>query len=232
MQKFRKNILYFDNHIVVVHKPTGVLSQKDKTGDPSIIEFVKAFVKEEFNKPGDVFIGSVHRLDRPAQGVMLLAKTSKALTRLNEQWKAGDVNKEYLAIVEGVPDKISGTLVHYLVKDSETNKVSAFTEPKKGSKKAVLHYSLIQKAGKNAMLRINLETGRPHQIRVQLATMGNPIIGDIKYGARDTMKDKSICLLSYKLSFMHPVKKAANSFYANYPAKSPVWSLFLEPSKS
>lgn len=226
---FEEHILYFDNHLVVAFKPANLLSQKDETGDESILEMVKRFIKEKMDKPGDVFLGSVHRLDRPAMGLMVFAKTSKALARLNEMMQQGGFRKTYLCVTEGIPAEYKGTLKHYLQKDPVRNKVKLHKDPGKDRKEAILSYELIGRHGKFSLFRIHLETGRPHQIRAQMASIGCPIVGDLKYGSDQNTPDKSICLLSWKISFIHPVTKENLRFQAKYPASKPVWKLFENP---
>lgn len=226
MSYFEKNIIYLDNHLVVAYKPSGMLSQKDRTGDDSILEHVRKFLKEKFQKPGEVFLGSIHRLDRPAEGLMVFAKTSKALTRMNALWKRGEVSKGYYAVVEGVPDKSSGTLVDYIQKDKQHNLVKRFDVPGKDRKMARLHYKVVASKSGFSLLSIKLDTGRPHQIRVQLAGISCPIVGDLKYGARFKTPDQSICLMSKKLRFIHPVAKNPLEFEINMPVSKKYWSLF------
>lgn len=203
-----------------------MLSQRDRTGDDSILELVKQFIKERFQKPGEVFLGSVHRLDRPASGLMIFAKTSKALTRLNKMLQNGEIHKEYYAIVEGIPEFTEKTLVHYLYKDTHNNLVKCYSKEGKGRKKAILHYELIAHTNKLSLLAIHLQTGRPHQIRVQLADMNCPVVGDIKYGATGPNRDKSICLMSKGLQFIHPVSKEYMDFQLDLPREKEVWKLF------
>jgi 23S rRNA pseudouridine1911/1915/1917 synthase len=226
MYTFEKNILYWDNHIVIANKPAGMLSQKDRTGDDSILESLKQFIKERFDKPGEVFLGSVHRLDRPAFGLMIFAKTSKALTRLNKMIQKGEIHKEYYAVVEGIPEFSEKTLVHYLYKDTHHNLVKCYSSEGKGRKKAILHYKMLAHTKKLSLLDIHLQTGRPHQIRVQLADMACPIVGDLKYGATGPNADKSICLMSKRLQFIHPVSKEYLDFRLDLPRDKAVWSLF------
>lgn len=226
---FEENIVYFDNHLVVAFKPSNLLSQKDDTGDESILEKVKQYIKEKMDKPGDVFLGSVHRLDRPAMGLMIFAKTSKALTRLNDLMQQGGIKKTYLCICEGNPTEYQGTLQHYLEKDPVKNRVKLHKMPGKNRKEAVLRYELIGRQGKFSMFKVQLETGRPHQIRAQMASIGCPIVGDLKYGSDQNMLDKSICLLSWKLSFTHPVTNENIRLTSKYPSSKQVWNLFENP---
>ncbi len=220
------NIIYEDNHIIVVEKPPGVLSQKDKTGDASLIQIIKDYIKVKYNKPGNVFLGSVHRLDRPTGGVMVFAKTSKALTRLNNTMKSDGFNKKYYAIVEGVIEQGGGELVHYLVKNTQKNIVSAYKKEQPGSKKAILKFNTIGILNGLTLVDIDLKTGRSHQIRTQLREEFYPIVGDKKYGSKTVLKDKSICLHSYNLSFIHPVKKELMSFNAFPDFNNQYWKIF------
>ncbi len=227
---FEENIIYFDNHLVVAFKPANLLSQKDETGDESILEMVKRFIKEKMGKPGDVFLGSVHRLDRPAMGLMVFAKTSKALTRLNEMMKEGGFSKTYLCVSEGNPAEYKGTLHHYLEKDPVKNRVKLHKKPGKDRKEAILNYELIGRHGKFSLIRVELMTGRPHQVRAQMASIGCPIVGDLKYGSEYNTPDKSICLLSWKIAFTHPVTKENLRLMSKYPSTRQFWNLFNKPA--
>lgn len=195
------DVLYEDNHLIAVYKPAGILVQEDKTGDPSLLDQVKYYLKNKYHKPGKVFLGLIHRLDRPVPGVILFAKTSKGASRLSEQFRAHQVQKIYHALVVGKPKKASATLVHYLVKDQEVNKVSVSEEAVEGGLRAELTYSTIKTNGKYSILKIELGTGRPHQIRSQLSAIGHPIVGDVKYGATPS-EDRNLCLMATSLSFM------------------------------
>ncbi|RNI25939.1 RluA family pseudouridine synthase [Rufibacter latericius] len=211
------DVLFEDNHILVVNKPSGVLVQGDETGDVPLSELAKEYIKQKYQKPGNVFMGVVHRLDRPVSGVVLLAKTSKALSRLNEQFKTRKTQKIYWAITQRTPQPESGTLVHWLIKDSERNTTKALTTEKPGSQRAELSYSLLKSmAGKN-LVEVRPVTGRPHQIRVQLASLKCPILGDLRYGAPEPMSDKSICLHARELGFEHPVLKTWVTVQAPLP---------------
>ena len=229
---FEQQIIYHDNHIVIANKPHGMLSQRDKTGDDSILEYVKRFVKEKYNKPGEVFLGSVHRLDRPAGGLMVFAKTTKALTRLNEHFRKGEIKKRYLALVEGRPADSLKVLVHYLEKDRVRNKVRCFTEAGENRKMASLAYEVLLSRNGFSLLRIDLHTGRPHQIRAQLAYIGCPVVGDLKYGAKKASGNNDICLLSYSMTFVHPVQKIPLNFNLEYPSEEPFWELFADQATS
>lgn len=200
-------VLYEDNHIIIVNKTVSEIVQGDKTGDKPLSEIVKEYLKEKYNKPGNVFCGVTHRLDRPVSGIVVFAKTSKALPRLNEMFKNKEIDKTYWAIVKNMPKQPEGTLKHYLVKNEKQNKSYAHEMEKPNSKLAILHYKLIAQSDKYNLLEIDLETGRHHQIRVQLSKMGCPIKGDLKYGAERSNPDGGISLHARKISFIHPVSK-------------------------
>lgn len=200
-------VLYEDNHIIIVNKTVSEIVQGDKTGDKPLSETVKEYLKEKYNKPGNVFCGVTHRLDRPTSGIVVFAKTSKALTRLNEMFKNKEISKTYWAVVKEVPKQPEGTLRHYLVRNEKQNKSYAYDKEKPNSKLAVLHYKLIARSDKYNLLEIDLETGRHHQIRCQLAKIGCPIKGDLKYGADRSNTDGGISLHARKISFIHPVSK-------------------------
>ena len=200
-------VLYEDNHIIIVNKAPGEIVQGDKTGDTPLSEIVKAYLKEKYNKPGNVFCGVTHRLDRPTSGVVVFAKTSKALSRLNEMFRNGEVDKTYWAIVKKRPQKEEDTLTHYLIKNEKTNKSTAYDTEKPKTKRAVLHYKLIASSDNYQLLEVDLETGRHHQIRSQLAKIGSPIKGDLKYGAERSNPDGGISLNASSISFIHPVSK-------------------------
>ena len=203
------NVLYEDNHLIVVEKEPNILSQKDITGDLDLLTMVKSYVKEKYNKPGNVYIGLVHRLDRTVGGIMVFARTSKAAKRLNEQMKKGEFNKTYIAILCGILEKKEGRLVDYLYKD-EKNKISKVVDSNfNGAKKAELGYEVIDYYKGNTIVKINLFTGRYNQIRVQFKNIGYPLCGDLKYGNK---KSDGIKLFAYKLEFMHPVTKEVLSF--------------------
>lgn len=194
-------VLYEDNHLIAVYKPTGVLVQGDETGDPTLLDEVKYYLKVKYHKLGKVFLGLIHRLDRPVSGIILFAKTSKGASRLAEQFRKHETEKIYHALVLGKPKKDRDTLVNYLRKDDKINRVDVFGEEKPGAQRAVLHYEVVESDGKNSILKIQLETGRPHQIRAQLSAMGTPIVGDVKYGAPTPLPDKSLALAATKLTF-------------------------------
>ena len=218
-------VVYEDNHIVVVNKTSSEIVQGDKTGDTPLSEMVKQYLKEKYNKPGNVFIGVTHRLDRPVSGLVVFAKTSKALPRLNEMFRNGEVKKTYWAIVKECPKETEGELVHYLVRNEKQNKSYAYDKEVKNSKKAVLHYKLIGHSQNYYLLEVDLKTGRHHQIRCQLAKMGCPIKGDLKYGSPRSNPDGSICLHARTVQFVHPVSKAMIRLTAPVPEGN-LWNGF------
>ncbi len=198
-------VVYEDNHIIIVNKRPGEIVQGDKTGDEPLSETVKKYLKEKYQKPGNVFCGVVHRLDRPVWGLVVFAKTSKALARLNEMFRDGKVRKTYWAVTRNRPPKQSDRLVHYITTTERNNKSYASLQPKKSAKEAVLSYSLIGASDRYNLLEVNLETGRKHQIRVQLSAVGCPIKGDLKYGDKRSNPDGSISLQAHRIEFEHPV---------------------------
>ena len=210
-------VVYEDNHIIVVNKTSSEIVQGDKTGDTPLSEMVKQYLKEKYNKPGNVFIGVTHRLDRPVSGLVVFAKTSKALPRLNEMFRNGEVKKTYWAIVKECPKETEGELVHYLVRNEKQNKSYAYDKEVKNSKKAVLHYKLIGHSQNYYLLEVDLKTGRHHQIRCQLAKMGCPIKGDLKYGFPRSNPDGSICLHARTVQLVHPVSKEMIQLTAPVP---------------
>jgi len=218
-------IIYEDNHLLVVNKASGILVQSDRTGDDSLIELCKNYIKVKYNKPGNVFVGLPHRLDRPVSGIVVLTKTSKALDRVNEQFRRKEVEKIYWAITHSTPPEMEGKLTHWLIKDHKKNLVTALKKKKKDAVKAELEYEVIGKISDAHLIEIKLLTGRFHQIRVQLKSMGCPIVGDIKYGFSKANKDGSICLHARKLRMMHPVKKEPVNFEAPLPEQN--WNNFL-----
>ncbi len=218
-------VIYEDNHIIVVNKSSSEIVQGDKTGDTPLSETVKQYLKEKYNKPGNVFLGVVHRLDRPVSGIVLFAKTSKALPRLNEMFKNSEVKKTYWAIVKNCPTEPEGELVHYLLRNEKQNKSYAYDKEVKDSKKAILDYKLIGHSQNYYLLEVHLHTGRHHQIRCQLAKMGCPIKGDLKYGSPRSNPDGSICLHSRKVSFIHPVSKELIELEASLPEGN-LWNGF------
>lgn len=200
-------VIYEDNHIIVVNKTSSEIVQGDKTGDTPLSEIVKQYLKEKYDKPGNVFVGVTHRLDRPVSGIVVFAKTSKALPRLNEMFKNGEIKKTYWAVVKNCPKEIEGELTHYLVRNEKQNKSYAYDKEVPNSKMAILHYKLIGQSQNYYLLEVDLKTGRHHQIRCQLAKMGCPIKGDLKYGAQRSNPDGSISLHARKISFIHPVSQ-------------------------
>ncbi len=215
-------VLFEDNHIIVVNKRVGDIVQGDKTGDIPLSEIVKSFIKEKYKKPGNVYLGVVHRLDRPTTGIVIFAKTSKALERLNAMLRDHAIEKTYWAIIKNKPSKTTDSLTHYLVKNPKNNKSTSYKTPTEKSKKAVLHYKLIKTLDNYFLLEINLETGRHHQIRCQLAAIGSPIKGDLKYGFNRSNKNAGIHLHARKITFVHPVKKESITITATLP-KDPIW---------
>jgi 23S rRNA pseudouridine1911/1915/1917 synthase len=213
-------VLYEDNHIIAINKKSGDIVQGDKTGDAPLSDFVKAYIKKKYNKPGEVFLGTIHRLDRPTSGIVLYARTSKALTRMNEQFREKQVQKTYWAVVDNAPANDSGTLENYLLKNQKQNK-SYITKGVDG-KHAILDFKMLKKLDNFFHLEIKPKTGRHHQIRVQLANIGCIIKGDLKYGAERSNKDASIHLLAQKLEFIHPVKKESITIVAPAP-KDNIW---------
>jgi 23S rRNA pseudouridine1911/1915/1917 synthase len=205
--KSNLQILHEDNHIIVINKRVGDLVQGDKTGDKPLSEIVKEYIKEKYNKPGEVFLGVVHRLDRPTTGIVVFAKTSKALTRLNELFSKRETQKTYWAVVKNKPPKSEDTLVHYLKRNEKSNSSKAHIKEVPDSKRASLDYKIIKELNNYFALEINLHTGRHHQIRSQLAAIGCPIKGDLKYGFDRSNPDGGIHLHAQKLAFIHPVSK-------------------------
>ena len=219
-------IIFEDNHLLVINKDAGVLVQGDKTGDTPLSDLAKAYVKEKYQKPGEVFMGVIHRIDRPVSGLVLMARTSKALERMNEQFKNREIEKKYLAIVRNRPAANTGNLVHWLIKNPETNVTKAYEKEVPNSMRSELNYKLIGELDGFYLLEVNPITGRPHQIRVQLASMNCPIVGDNKYGYPRGNKDKSICLHAHSVKFMHPVKKEEMQLFAALPQDN-FWQKFL-----
>ncbi|PNW28974.1 RNA pseudouridine synthase [Formosa algae] len=219
-------ILFEDNHIIVVNKRAGDIVQGDKTGDKPLSDVVKEYIKDTYNKPGNVYLGVVHRLDRPTTGLVIFAKTSKALTRLNAMFVKKDVTKTYWAVVNNTPPKQQDTLINWLKKNPKNNKSTAYNKEIKDSKKAILHYTLIKKLERYVLLEVALETGRHHQIRCQLSNIGCIIKGDLKYGADRSNKDASIHLHARHIQFLHPVTKADILITAPLP-KDPLWEACL-----
>lgn len=215
------DILYEDNHLIIINKHPGEIVQGDKTGDTPLSESVKAFIKERDAKPGNVFLGVVHRLDRPVGGAVIFAKTSKALARLNEMLRLGQIHKTYWALTRGLPDPAEATLTHYITTVERNNKSYASATPGHGAKEARLQYRILARGDRFNLLEIRLLTGRKHQIRVQLASIGCPIRGDLKYGDRRSNPDGSISLLARSISFIHPVSGKEISVTAPVPQSAP-----------
>jgi 23S rRNA pseudouridine1911/1915/1917 synthase len=228
MQKEFLEVLYEDNHIIAINKPAGWLVQGDETGDVPISEVVKAYIKNKYNKPGDVFLGTIHRLDRPVSGVLLFARTSKALERMNKLFEDRQIQKTYLAVVEHRPKELSGHLEHFLVKNKDKNITTAHnTKRYKDAKKAGLDYKLIGELGDHCVLAVEPETGRSHQIRAQLAKIGCPIRGDLKYGAKRFNENGSIHLHAFSLEFVHPVQKETIKIMS-FPPDEQLWNIFQD----
>nr|WP_028296204.1 RluA family pseudouridine synthase [Olivibacter sitiensis] len=212
-----KDILFEDNHLIAVNKRSGDIVQVDNTGDEPLDEKVKTYIAKKYQKPNGAFLGVVHRLDRPVSGVILFAKTSKALDRINKMFQSRDMHKTYWAVVRNRPAQTEGTLINWLVKNSQKNVVKAYDHEVKGSQRAELSYRLIGQLEGYYLLEVNPVTGRPHQIRVQLSTMGCPIVGDNKYGYPRGSLKRSICLHARRLEFEHPIKKEQVRIFAPLP---------------
>jgi 23S rRNA pseudouridine1911/1915/1917 synthase len=216
------DIVYEDNHIILVIKPFNMPTQSDESNDPDLLSAVKEYIKTEYAKPGNVYLGMVHRLDRPVGGLVLFAKTSKAAGRLSAQLRDREIGKEYMACVLGTPQNECADLVHYLIKDNEKNKVTASKTPRDGAKKAELRYETLRSGKGMSLLKVVPLTGRSHQIRAQLAAIGHPIAGDLKYGAREPLPGKNILLYAVGITFTHPVKNEEMSFDAPLPKDWPL----------
>jgi len=210
-------VIYEDNHIVAVNKTCHEILQGDKSGDKPLSELLKAWLKEKYCKPGNVFVGVTHRLDRPVSGIVIFAKTSKALTRFNEMFRNGDIRKTYWAVVKTPPAEPEADLVHWLVRNEKQNKSYAYSEERPDSKRAELHYKTIAHSDNYTLLEVNLKTGRHHQIRCQLAAIGCPIKGDLKYGAQRSNPDGSISLHARSAEFIHPISKKHICIVADVP---------------
>ncbi|MCM4155578.1 RluA family pseudouridine synthase [Gramella sp. AN32] len=221
------NVLYEDNHIIVVNKRPGDIVQGDKTGDKPLSDVVKSYLKEKYNKPGNVYLGVVHRLDRPTSGIVLFSKTSKALPRLNKLFKDKDAKKTYWAVVKNPPPKEQDELIHYMKRNPKQNKSYANIKEVPESKKAILEYRTLKKLDNYYLLEIDLHTGRHHQIRSQLSAIGSPIKGDLKYGFDRSNKDAGIHLHARELEFLHPVKKEKIHIIAP-PPKDPIWDAIMK----
>ena len=216
-------VLYEDNHIIAVNKKPSDIVQGDKTGDKPLSDFVKDYIKKKYQKPGAVFLGVVHRIDRPVSGVLLFARTSKALSRLNEMFKQKSVQKTYWAIVKNKPQNSSDNLIHYLLKNQARNKSQAFAKEGNKALRSELSYRVVKSFDNYHLLEVKPKTGRHHQIRVQLSKIGSPIKGDVKYGFDRTNKDKSIHLHARKIEFIHPIKKETIRITAPTP-KDALWN--------
>lgn len=219
-------VLYEDNHIIAINKTNSDLVQGDKSGDEPLSDMVKAYIKQKYNKPGDVFLGVVHRLDRPVSGVVLFARTSKAVTRLNKMFLDKEVKKTYWAIVKDLPPQEEDTLVHYMIKDETKNKSKAYDKQKKGTKEAILHYLHVSSSANYHLLEVDLQTGRHHQIRCQLSKIGCPIKGDLKYGFPRSNPDGGIGLHARRIEFEHPVTHEHIVITADPPKNDPLWAEF------
>lgn len=224
----QRDILFEDNHLLIVNKKAGQLVQTDLSGGLSLEEEVKQFIKIRDQKSGNVFLGVVHRIDRPVSGAVLFAKSNKALVRLNEEIKNRRIKKLYWAVTEKAPDPLEGELTHYIVRNAKLNRSHAFDSPKKEAKEAVLRYRVSGASTCYTLLEIELVTGRHHQIRAQLSKIGTPIKGDLKYGSSRSNKDGSICLHSREISFIHPVKKELIAVTAPTPPENNLWRFFEE----
>jgi 23S rRNA pseudouridine1911/1915/1917 synthase len=222
-----ERILYEDNHLIIINKQAGELVQGDKTGDKPLSELLKSYLKKKYNKPGEVFLGVTHRIDRPVSGLVIFAKTSKALERMNEMFREKKINKKYWAVVQNKPDKEEGILVDFLTKNEVTNKSYVCPEGNKNASRSELEYKLILQIDRYYLLEINPLTGRHHQIRVQLSAMGSPIKGDVKYGFKRSNPDASIHLHARSIEFMHPVKNENLKILAD-PPNDPVWNAFMK----
>ncbi|MFV0375770.1 MAG: RluA family pseudouridine synthase [Mangrovibacterium sp.] len=222
-------VIYEDNHLIAINKDCGEIVQGDKTGDETLIDKVKAYIKKKYNKPGDVYLGSPHRLDRPTSGIVLFARTSKALTRLNEMFQDKDaIKKTYWAVVDKLPENEAGSLEHYLWKDEEKNKSFASVKPKKNSRFCSLSYKHIASLNRYHVLEIDLQTGRHHQIRAQLHAIGLHIKGDLKYGAERSNENGGIHLHARKLEFIHPVQKEPVTIVARPPKGDSIWDDLIQ----
>lgn len=220
-------VVYEDNHIIIVNKQSGEIVQGDKTGDRPLSETVKEYIKVKYHKPGNVFLGVVHRLDRPVSGLVVFAKTSKALARLNEMFRKGDVHKTYWAIVKSTPTQSEAELNNWIVRNEKQNKSYAYDHEVKNSKNARLRYSVLARTDRYTLLEVHLMTGRHHQIRCQLSHMGCPIKGDLKYGFSRSNPDGSISLMAKRIEFVHPVSKDTIQVEAPTPSDA-LWKALAE----
>lgn len=219
------DVVYEDNHIIIVNKQSGEIVQGDKTGDRPLSDIVKDYIKEKYQKPGEVFLGVVHRLDRPVSGLVVFARTSKALTRLNKMFAEGQVHKTYWALVQGCPEKDEDLLTHWLTRNEQQNKSYAYQREVPRSKKAQLKYRVLSRGDNYSLVEVQLMTGRHHQIRCQLSAIGCPIKGDLKYGAKRSNADGGISLQSHRVEFVHPVSKQTICLEAPLPP-DPLWKKF------
>lgn len=224
-------IVYEDNHIIIINKLSSQIVQGDKTGDTPLSELIKSFLKERDLKPGNVFCGVIHRIDRPVSGLVIFAKTSKALSRFNEMLREKTLQKKYLAVVKNKPPKASDKLIHYLIKNEKSNTSKAFENPVANALRAELDYELLASSDNYHLLKINLHTGRHHQIRSQLSAIGCPIKGDVKYGFNRTNEGGFIHLHSYELDFMHPIKLEQIHVQAMPISEDPIWKYFNQNFK-
>ena len=221
-------VIYEDNHLIAVNKPSGWLVQGDKTGDGTLLDVVKQYIKIQYNKPGDVFLGLIHRLDRPVSGTVIMARTSKALTRMNRLFQERKIEKTYFAITKERPEPIKGEIQHYLLKDRSKNVTKAYLQKgnrTKDAKLSITQYEMLGAVEGHALIQVKPQTGRPHQIRVQLSQIGCPIVGDLKYGFPKPNLNGSIHLHSRSLSFEHPVKKEPITI-TSQPPRDEIWSIF------
>lgn len=218
-------VIYEDNHLIAVNKPSGVLSQGDNTGDLPIAEYVKTYIKKKYKKPGDVFLGVIHRLDRPVSGVTIFARTSKALSRMNEIFRKREIQKTYLAISHRMTPDGEAIITHYLSKDQKRNTATAYDKPKGSAKESSLEYRMLSRVDNAYLYEIKPQHGRPHQIRVQMSKIGCPLIGDLRYGSTKKTTNQSIGLHCFALEFIHPVKKT-KIIIKTKPPKMPLWTQF------
>ncbi|MDR3022381.1 MAG: RluA family pseudouridine synthase [Clostridiales bacterium] len=221
-KSFEPIILYEDNHLLVVVKQQNMLSQADKSGDEDLLSLLKEYIKDKYKKPGNVFLGLVHRLDRPTGGVMVFARTSKAAERLSQQIREGDFIKKYFAVVEGIPKDNANRLIHYLMKDTDTNTVVLAPSTLQGAKKCILDYKVLESVERYSFIEITLITGRSHQARVQLKSIGHPIVGDQRYGGATA---PNLALWAYELKFVHPTTNKHMAFKV-FPPQNKVWQTF------
>jgi len=225
-KKYNIDVVYEDNHLVIINKKSGQIAQADKTGDKALNDILKSYLKEKYNKPGNVYLGLVHRLDRPTSGGLIFGKTDKATSRLSKMFQSHDLTKKYWAVVDNRPPLKEDDLEHFLKKDQQKNKSFVVKENTQGAKKAMLSYKLIASSDRYHLLEIDLKTGRHHQIRTQLGAIGCKIKGDVKYGSRRANKDLSIHLHARFIEFVHPVRKEMMKFVFSVPKNDAVWAFF------